>query len=98
MYQLVISDIEDNKKGRLVVGICLHTGICPVIRLYIKPVLIQLYSSMKINITIHVQAYPNQIKKFGSKNIKLNYEAINNNKVLHVGKISRIITIASEIK
>ncbi|CAC5358311.1 unnamed protein product [Mytilus coruscus] len=73
-------DLDDSKKRLLVVGICLHTIISPVLRNYVVPVVTKLcYSLTKLH-KINQQTFGSYLKKYPPTNKELNYEAINSNK------------------
>ncbi|XP_060567396.1 uncharacterized protein LOC132726147 [Ruditapes philippinarum] len=80
--QMVKPDIEDDQKRWLIVGICLHSVLSPVLRKYIPPVVSNLYSQLKRSDQIDNQKYPNQLARYKPTNKELNYEAINNNAVI----------------
>ncbi|CAG2199886.1 unnamed protein product [Mytilus edulis] len=74
------NDLDDSRKRWLVVGICLHTIISPVLRTFVFPVVTKLcYSLTRLN-KVHQQTYGSHLKKYTPTNTILNYEAINNNK------------------
>lgn len=76
------SDLEDTKKRWLVVGICLHTVVAPVLRQYVSKFMDQIYNTLiQTPDKINTQVYPNYLKfypKTGTRH-NLNYEAVNNN-------------------
>lgn len=66
----------------LVIGICLHDILSPVLRKYIEPEMNQLYTSLVASNHINAQLYDDYLQSFptGSNGYYLNYETINNNK------------------
>ena len=75
-----LSDLEDNNKRWLLVGIGLHTVITPALRKFVAPKFDKLWQDLKRTKNIDVQLYPNHMKDYQST--FFNYEAINNNKAL----------------
>ena len=79
----VQSDLQDEEKRWLIVGICLHSVISPVLRKFIEPVVKKLYKKLKKGHRIDTQTYPNVLLEYPQpphpKPYKLNYESINNN-------------------
>ena len=79
----VQSDLKDEEKRWLVVGICLHGIIPPVLRKFIGPVVKKLYKKFKKSHSIDTQTHPNVLPEYPQppqpKRYKLNYESINNN-------------------
>ncbi|VDI71557.1 Hypothetical predicted protein [Mytilus galloprovincialis] len=73
-------EIDEREKRWLIVGICLHTIISPVLRKYVVPVVTRLFFSLISRNKIHKQTYENHLKIFDLTNTELNYEVINNNK------------------
>ncbi|XP_063416405.1 uncharacterized protein LOC134698047 [Mytilus trossulus] len=76
-------DLDDSKKRWLVVGICLHTIISPVLRTYVEHVVTKLCYSLTRLHKINQQTFRSYLRRYSSSNTKLNYEAINNNKSVH---------------
>ncbi|CAG2251719.1 unnamed protein product [Mytilus edulis] len=76
-------DLDDRRKRWLIVGICLHTIISPVLRTYVVPVVTKLCYSLTSRNKIHKQTYGSFLKRYSPTNTELNYEAINNNKTLY---------------
>lgn len=70
-------------KRWLVIGICLNSILSPALRIFVEPVLIKLYNSLKLSHQIHTQTYPNQLKTYGAAKISLSYGTINNNQTTH---------------
>ncbi len=68
-----VSNLDDNKKRWLVVGICLHTVVSPVLKKYIGPTLLRLYNALKMSDNSHTQVYPNVMKTHGANQIYVNY-------------------------
>ncbi|VDI58943.1 Hypothetical predicted protein [Mytilus galloprovincialis] len=79
-------DLDDNKKRWLVVGICLHAIISPVLRNYVVPVVTKLCYTLVRLYNIEQQTYGNYLKTYAPTNTELNYEAINSNKANHKRK------------
>ena len=76
----VLSDLDDNQKTWLIVGICLHNIISPVLRDYVKPEVTKLFAALKNAHKIDNQTYPNILEKHPQPNgYMLNYQSINNN-------------------
>ena len=81
-------DLDDNQKTWLIVGICLHNIITPVLRDYVKPVISTLFTSLKSSHGIDSQTYPNVLEKYPQPSgYALNYQAINNN--IRFGKLTK---------
>ncbi|XP_076087982.1 uncharacterized protein LOC143058366 [Mytilus galloprovincialis] len=76
-------DLDDRRKRWLIVGICLHTIISPILRTYVVNVVTKLCYSLTSRNKIHKQTYGSFLKRYSPTNTKLNYEAINNNKTLY---------------
>ncbi|CAG2233483.1 unnamed protein product [Mytilus edulis] len=76
-------DLDDRRKRWLIVGICLHTIISPILRTYVVPVVTKLCYSLTSRNKIHKQTYGSFLKRYSPTNTELNYEAINNNKTLY---------------
>ncbi|CAG2241208.1 unnamed protein product [Mytilus edulis] len=76
-------DLDDRRKRWLIVGICLHTIISPVLRTYVVPVVTKLCYSLTSRNKIHKQTYGSHLERYAPTNTQLNYEAINNNKTLY---------------
>ncbi|XP_071149400.1 uncharacterized protein [Mytilus edulis] len=76
-------DLDDRRKRWLIVGICLHTIISPVLRTYVVNVVTKLCYSLTSRNKIHKQTYRSFLKRYSPSNTELNYEAINNNKTLY---------------
>ncbi len=74
--------LDNNSRRWLVIGICLHNIICPVLRKFVEPVIDRLYISLKFSHNIGTQNHNNRLEWFGSgpRKKRLNYEGINNNK------------------
>ncbi|XP_071123627.1 uncharacterized protein [Mytilus edulis] len=83
-----VDDLDDSKKRWLVVGICLHTIISPVLRNYIVPIITKLCYTLVRLYNIEKQTYRHYLKTYGPTKIELNYEAINSNKANHKRKIA----------
>ncbi|CAG2226744.1 unnamed protein product [Mytilus edulis] len=76
-------DLDDRRKRWLIVGICLHTIISPILRTYVVNVVTKLCYSLTSRNKIHKQTYGSFLKRYSPTNTELNYEAINNNKTLY---------------
>ena len=74
-------DLDDNQKRWLVVGICLHSVISPVLRKYVHPVVTSIYKDMTSKYNIQAQIYPNVLKSYPPTITypNLNYKAVNKN-------------------
>ena len=73
------NSLDDNKKGWLVVGICLHTILSPALRTFVQSVLTQFYNDLKASYQIHIQSSTNFLQRYPSTNTLLRYQNINNN-------------------
>ncbi|XP_071138271.1 uncharacterized protein [Mytilus edulis] len=81
--------LDEEKTSWLVVGICLHSIISPLLRTFIDPIVENLYKTLVTNDTIDTQTYHGYLKKYPSNNqFFLNYESINNNRNLPKKKIN----------
>ena len=77
----VQSDLQENEKRWLIVGICLQIVISPVLRRYVDPAFTKLYKKLKKSNKLDIQTYPNVLEKYPWPNgYALNYESINNNR------------------
>ena len=77
----VQSDLQDNEKRWLIVGICLHTILSPVLRSYVDPVITKLFKNLKKSNKIDSQTLPAVLQKYPVPNgYTLNYKSINNNR------------------
>ncbi|VDI67912.1 Hypothetical predicted protein [Mytilus galloprovincialis] len=75
------TEIDDNKKRWLVIGICLHSILSPALRKYVEPVVTNFHNSLRLSHQIDKQNFKGHLKSYGAVDIKyLNYKAINNNK------------------
>ncbi|VDI02483.1 Hypothetical predicted protein [Mytilus galloprovincialis] len=74
------SDLDDDQKRWLVVGICLHSVISPALRKYVDSILTLCYNELIHNYKIDTQIYPNHLETDPQTGVYLNYEAVNNNK------------------
>ncbi|VDI63547.1 Hypothetical predicted protein [Mytilus galloprovincialis] len=84
------SDLKDNQKRWLVIGICLHDILSPVLRKYIESEINQLYTSLVTSNNINAQLYNNGfLERYppSSNGYRLNYETINNNKAFYKGQV-----------
>ncbi|XP_063412664.1 uncharacterized protein LOC134695365 [Mytilus trossulus] len=82
-------DLDEEKKRWLIVGICLHSIISPLLRKYVDPILSNLFSSLVASDFIDTQGYNRYLKKYPATNrYFLNYESINNNRSVPKKKIN----------
>ncbi|XP_071133358.1 uncharacterized protein [Mytilus edulis] len=80
---VINADLDDNQKRWLIIGICIQTVLSPTLRNYMEPVVHNLYNSLQKTNGIQTQTYPKQQKKYPkSAKTFLNYEAINNNRLI----------------
>lgn len=80
-----VHDLDEHQKIWLVIGICLHNIITPVLRKYVESVMTSLYTSLVNLDQINTQTYPGQLKRHPPQGVHayyLNYDCINNNKAL----------------
>ncbi|XP_071150632.1 uncharacterized protein [Mytilus edulis] len=81
-------DLDEEKKRWLIVGICLHSIISPLLRKYADPILRNLYNSLVSSDTIDTQGYNRYLRKYPASNrYFLNYDSINNNNSVPKKKI-----------
>lgn len=83
-------DLKNNQKRWLVIGICLHDILSPVLRKYIESEINQLYTSLVTSNNINAQLYNNGfLERYppSSNGYRLNYETINNNKAFYKGQV-----------
>ncbi|OPL32697.1 hypothetical protein AM593_08608, partial [Mytilus galloprovincialis] len=73
-------DLDEKRKRWVIVGICFHAFISPVLRKYVVPVVTRLFFSLISLNKIHKQTYASHLKRYEPTNTTLNYETINNNK------------------
>ncbi|CAG2222922.1 unnamed protein product [Mytilus edulis] len=73
-------ELDERKRRWLIVGICLHTIISPVLRTYVVPVVTKLCYSLTSRNNIHKQTDLSYLKRYAPTNTILNYQAINSNK------------------
>ncbi|XP_076088220.1 uncharacterized protein LOC143058633 [Mytilus galloprovincialis] len=77
-------DLDEEKKRWLIVGICLHSIISPLLRKYVNPIISNLYNSLVSSDSIDTQGYHRYLKKYPATNrYFLNYESINNNRTMN---------------
>ncbi|XP_071178213.1 uncharacterized protein [Mytilus edulis] len=74
------ADLDDNQRRWLILGICLHSVITPILRKYVVPILTVLYNELTLKHKIDTQTYPSQLKQYPPTKAYLNYESVNNNK------------------
>lgn len=85
-------DLNNEKKRWLIIGICLHTIISPLLRKYVNPIINDLYKSLVCSDSIHTQDYHKHLKKYpGTNKYFLNYESINDNKKVPKKKINNAL-------
>ncbi|XP_071171175.1 uncharacterized protein [Mytilus edulis] len=77
------TDLSDNQKRWLVVGICLHNVLAPALRIHVNSILTSLYNQLSCNHKIDTQIHSNHLKQYPPTNTYLNYENVNNNKANH---------------
>ncbi|CAG2247538.1 unnamed protein product [Mytilus edulis] len=76
-------DLDEEIKRWLIVGICLHSIISPLLRKYVDPFISNLYNSLVSSDSIDTQGYQRYLRKYPAANIYyLNYKSINNNSKL----------------
>ncbi|CAC5386842.1 unnamed protein product [Mytilus coruscus] len=84
--QVLTPDLEDTKKRWLVVGICLQNVLTPVLRQYVSKSMTQIYKTLiQAPNNIDTQCYQNYLELYQNV-VLLNYEAVNNNKIVRSGK------------
>ncbi|XP_071150627.1 serine/threonine-protein phosphatase 6 regulatory ankyrin repeat subunit C-like [Mytilus edulis] len=77
-------DLDEEKKRWLIIGICLHSIISPLLRKYVDPILSNLYSSLVSSNFIDTQSCNGYLKQYPVTNrYYLNYESVNNNRRLN---------------
>lgn len=72
-------DLDEEKKRWLVVGICLHSVISPLLRKHVDPEVYTLYKSLVTSHSIDTQMYPTYVGKYPTT-FCLNYGSINKNR------------------
>ncbi|VDI29181.1 Hypothetical predicted protein [Mytilus galloprovincialis] len=73
-------DLDEEKKRWLIVGICLHSIISPLLRKYVYCIVSSLYRSLVNRNNIDMQGWNRYLWKFPDTNeYYLNYKSINNN-------------------
>lgn len=73
-------DLDEERKRWLIVGICIHSIISPLLRKYVDHNINNLYTSLVSTDAIQTQGYSTYLQKYPATNIySLNYESINNN-------------------
>ncbi|CAC5391178.1 unnamed protein product [Mytilus coruscus] len=84
-----LGDLDEEKKRWLIVGICLHSIISPLLRKYADPIVSNLYSCLVSSDSIDTQGYHRYLNKYPAANRYLfNYESINNNRNVPKKKIN----------
>lgn len=74
------NELDGNQKRWLVVGICLHSIISPLLRDTIQPVLEHQYDILVKSSNIDGQLFPGYVKKHpATSTYEFNYKSINNN-------------------
>ncbi|CAC5354915.1 unnamed protein product [Mytilus coruscus] len=77
-------DLDEEKKRWLIVGICLHSIISPLLRKYVDPIISNLYNLLVSRDSIDTQGCNKYLEKYPVTNrYYLNYESINNNRKLN---------------
>ncbi|XP_052081034.1 uncharacterized protein LOC127718989 isoform X2 [Mytilus californianus] len=72
--------LNDEKKRWLIVGICLHSVISPLLRNFVNPIISKLYDSLVSSDSVDTQGYNGYMKKYPATNEHfLIYKSINNN-------------------
>ncbi|CAC5369185.1 unnamed protein product [Mytilus coruscus] len=79
-------DLDDDVKRWVVIGLCLHNVLTPALRIYVSPIVTQMYNSLVSTDHINTQTSHSYLRIYLPTKTKLNYEAINNNKFLHGGQ------------
>ncbi|CAC5396533.1 unnamed protein product [Mytilus coruscus] len=74
------TDLDDNQKRWLVVGICLHSVISPALRKYVDSILTVLLNELTHKNKIDTQIYQTHLRTYPPNGAFLNYDAVNNNK------------------
>ncbi|CAG2247237.1 unnamed protein product [Mytilus edulis] len=85
----ISSDLDDDQKRWLVVGICLHSVISPALRKYVDSILTICYNELIHNYKIDTQIYPGHLQRDPQTGIFLNYEAVNNNKASYGKNVAK---------
>ncbi|XP_076084764.1 uncharacterized protein LOC143055505 [Mytilus galloprovincialis] len=85
----ISSDLNDDQKRWLVVGICLHSVISPALRKYVDSILTICYNELIHNYKIDTQIYPGHLQRDPLTGIFLNYEAVNNNKASYGKNVAK---------
>ncbi|XP_071142658.1 uncharacterized protein [Mytilus edulis] len=85
----ISSDLDDDQKRWLVVGICLHSVISPALRKYVDSILTICYNELIHNYKIDTQIYPGHLQRDPQTGIFLNYEAVNNNKASYCKNVAK---------
>ncbi|XP_077863500.1 uncharacterized protein LOC144347248 [Saccoglossus kowalevskii] len=85
--------LEDSQRRWLIVGLCLHNVISPLLRKHVDTELQSVYSSIKSSHNIDQQQYPRQLKTYPpKKGYSLEYKNINKNKKNNVQQYNYKIT------
>lgn len=77
---MLTPDLEDNNKRWLVIGICLHSVLTPVLRQYVSRSMNQMYNSLKQSHKIDKQCHPEILDVYPVGGKELNYETVNDNR------------------
>lgn len=77
---MLTPDLEDNNKRWLVIGICLHSVLTPVLRQYVSRSMDQMYNSLKQSHNIDKQCHPDILDVYPVGGKELNYETVNDNR------------------
>lgn len=88
-------DLDAEKKRWLIVGICLHSIISPLLRKYVDPIVSNLYNVLVSRKSFDTQSFNGHLEKEPPSNkYFLNYESINNN--MGVPKIKKYNTLVKD--
>ncbi|XP_052071822.1 uncharacterized protein LOC127710118 [Mytilus californianus] len=79
-------DLDDDVKRWVVIGLCLHNVLTPALRIYVSPIITQMYTSLVSTDHINTQTSHSYLRIYLPTKTKLNYETINNNKTLYGGQ------------
>ncbi|VDI39467.1 Hypothetical predicted protein [Mytilus galloprovincialis] len=74
------SDLDDDQKRWLVVGICINSVISPALRKHVDSILTVFHNELIRYYKIDTQIYPGHLQKDPQTGVYLNYEVVNNNK------------------
>ncbi|XP_052809249.1 uncharacterized protein LOC128237707 [Mya arenaria] len=91
--QVIKPDIEEDQRRWLIISLCLHNAVSPALRTYVRPIVETEYKNFKKSHKIDAQQFPNYLKKYPPTKKDMNYESINNNKL--VPKVNRKSDVAN---